>query len=100
MKSPAAIILLAIILATIIATVTASIDNRLVVGNVENALQPRSNLRVLQHGKGEDVQEEDDEEVRTWLTFCQLKIQLHRCTDIIIVHTVYVTGRRGRGCDL
>ena len=67
MKSPAPILLLAIILVIIIATATASIDNGLVAadGNVKHALQSRSNLRKLKHGKGEDVQEDDNVKVRT-----------------------------------
>ena len=46
---------------------TASIDNGLVAadGNVKHALQSRSNLRKLKHGKGEDVQEDDNVKVRT-----------------------------------
>lgn len=67
MKSPAPIFLLAIIL-VIIATATASIaiDSGLVAadGNVKHALH-RSNLRKLKHGKGEDVQEDDNVKVRT-----------------------------------
>ena len=68
MKSPAPIFLLAIILVIIIATATASIaiDSGLVAadGNVKHALH-RSNLRKLKHGKGEDVQEDDNVKVRT-----------------------------------